>query len=351
MTTQATRTQFDGERLLECRPSLACRALSYAASATRPTSSGSPTVIRESNRADEIPWIPTVDNLATGSWTIRRSIDPIRDVLLAELDDQPIGMTGVERVVRDGSPVYEMWSSVLPPFRRHGLGTALLGWCLARIRQRAAIEDPGVPIVVGADAEEQETGHRALLASAGFMPVRHFFLMRRPALDDVPDVPLPDGLEVRPVTEEQRRPILEAEFEAFQDHWGSRERSEEHFTETLSRAELDTDLWVVAWDGDQIAGVVENWIWADENAELGVKRGWLERISVRRPWRRRGLARALDRAVPRPPPRGRAWTRPCSVSIRRTRTARSGCTKASASRSTAVRRRTDGPSTPLMPAG
>jgi mycothiol synthase len=249
-------------------------------------------LIRESNRADEIPWLPTVDNLRT-ELENRESLDPARDLILAELGDLPIAMTGVERVVRDGSPVYEMWSSVLPPFRRQGLGTALLDWCLARIRDRAAVEDPGVPIVVQDGAEEQETGHRALLTKAGFTPVRHFFLMRRAMLDEIPDVPLPDRLEVRPVKEEQRRPILEAEFEAFQDHWGSRERSEEHFTMTLSRAELDTDLWVVAWDGDQIAGVVENWIWPDENAELGVKRGWLERISVRRPWRRRGLARAL----------------------------------------------------------
>ena len=292
MTTNATRTMIDGETLLEMPtitrlPGVVVRRFREASDFERLA-----TVIRESNRADEIPWIPTVDNLRS-ELESRGSIDPSRDVILAELGDQPIAMTAVERVVRDGSPVYEMWSSVLPPFRRQGLGTALLDWCFARIRQRAAIEDPGLPIVVGADSEEQETGNRALLTKAGFMPIRHFFLMRRVDLDDVPDIPLPDGLEVRPVTEEQRRPILEAEFEAFRDHWGSRERSEEHFTKTLTRAELDTDLWVVAWDGDQVAGVVENWIWPEENAELGVMRGWLERISVRRPWRRRGLARAL----------------------------------------------------------
>ena len=290
--TQAMRTPIDRDAIPELPtvprlPGVVVRPFRDATDFERIA-----TVIRESNRADEIPWLPTVDNLRT-ELENRDSIDPTRDMILAELGDQPIGMTGVERVVRDGSPVYEMWSSLLPAFRRQGLGTALLAWCFARIRQRAAVEDPGLPIVVQTDAEEQETGHRALLAGAGFRPVRHFFLMRRPTLDDVPDVPLPDGLDVRAVTEEQRRPILEAEFEAFQDHWGSRERSEEHFTMTLSRAELDTDLWVVAWDGDQIAGAVENWIWPDENAELGVKRGWLERISVRRPWRRRGLARAL----------------------------------------------------------
>lgn len=209
-------------------------------------------IIRESNGYDQIPWLPTVGNLRA-ELENRASIDPPRDLMVAELDGQAIGFTGVERVVRDGAPVYEMWCSLHPTYRRRGLGTALLEWTLARIRQRATVEDPGIPIVVHADAEEQEAGHRALLAQAGFAPVRHFFLMRRPTLDAVPDVPLPEGLEVRPVTAADRRPILEAEFEAFEDHWGSRERSEEHFTLTLSRAELDTGLWVVAWDGDQIA--------------------------------------------------------------------------------------------------
>ena len=42
--------------------------------------------------------------------------------------------------------------------------------------------------------------------------------------------------------------------------------------------------------------MVQNWIWPEENERLGVKRGWLEHISVRRPWRRRGLARAITAA-------------------------------------------------------
>ena len=42
--------------------------------------------------------------------------------------------------------------------------------------------------------------------------------------------------------------------------------------------------------------MIENWIWTEENETLGVRRGWLERVSVRRPWRRRGLARAMTTA-------------------------------------------------------
>ena len=48
--------------------------------------------------------------------------------------------------------------------------------------------------------------------------------------------------------------------------------------------------------GSATTGVVQNWVWPEENTRLGVKRGWLEHISVRRPWRRRGLARAITAA-------------------------------------------------------
>ena len=36
-----------------------------------------------------------------------------------------------------------------------------------------------------------------------------------------------------------------------------------------------------------------NFIYPAENETLGQRRGWLDHVSVRRPWRRRGLASAL----------------------------------------------------------
>ena len=252
-------------------------------------------LIAACNDHDKIPWFPTGENLRT-DMEHSSTMDPVRDLLFAEVGGKVVGATTVERSVRDGVPVYDMEGSVHPTFRRRGLATALLGWTVDRVRLRASIEDPGVAAFMQGGAEEQETGHRALLDRAGFEPVRHFFLMRRAPLDDVPDVPLPDGLEVRIVSADQHRSILDAEFEAFRDHWGHREENEDDYRTTFARSELDTGLWIVAWDGDQVAGVVENWIWPDENEKLGVRRGWLERISVRRPWRRRGLARALTAA-------------------------------------------------------
>ena len=43
--------------------------------------------------------------------------------------------------------------------------------------------------------------------------------------------------------------------------------------------DLDTSLWQVGWDGDEVAGSVQTWIWKEENETLGTKRAWLESVS------------------------------------------------------------------------
>jgi ribosomal protein S18 acetylase RimI-like enzyme len=49
----------------------------------------------------------------------------------------------------------------------------------------------------------------------------------------------------------------------------------------------------VAWDGDQIASVIHNYIDQKDNEEYQRKRGYTEGICTRRPWRKLGLARSL----------------------------------------------------------
>ncbi len=247
---------------------------------------------RVANSQDGIPWRPTEENL-------RSEIDgadglvPEADIVLVEGDLGLVAFAMVERIVRDGVPTYDLWGYVHPELRRNGIGSVLFAHNTTRIAARVALEDAGADVRMQAHAEEREIGHRTLLEGSGFEPVRHFFLMRRPGLDDIPDPPLPNGLELRTVSPAEHRAIWAAEDEAFQDHWGAHAHTEHEFQATFGQSALDTDLWAVAWDGDQVAGVVQSWIWPEENAELGVQRGWLERISVRRPWRNRGLGQAL----------------------------------------------------------
>ena len=198
--------------------------------------------------------------------------------------------------IRAGEPRYRIWGHVDPAWRRRGLGTALLLENVRRADERATEHGdprsagrPEIRSLIGTTAP----GDEALLRAAGLVPIRWTFLMRRPTLDDIPDAPLPAGLEFRTVATDHHRAIALADDEAFRDHWEPEDFREAAFEALFSNAELDTGLWVVAWDGDEVAGSVQSWIWRHENEQLAVRRGWLESISVRRPWRRRGVARAM----------------------------------------------------------
>ena len=294
----------------------------------------------EAHTLDDIPWLPTAQNLQV-EMDATEGADPVNDIVIVEVDGRVIAASGVERGLRDQVPTYEVWGAVDPAFRHRGLGTALMGWSLGHARVRASREDPGTPVNVGTFARDTETAHRALIAAAGLEPARHFFLMRRDGFAGIPDAPLPDGLEIRAVTEDQHRAIFEAENEAFRDHWGHRELSEGDYASTYGRAELDTDLWVVAWDGDQVAG--------SSRTGSGRRRTTGSASSAAGSSTSASDARGGGAGSPRrsPRPRSSSSKRPgsrkrCSVSIRRTRTGRWGCTRASASWSTAARRPTTG---------
>ncbi len=216
-----------------------------------------------------------------------------RDLLVAELDDTVVAFAAGYRLVRDGVLTGELWGAVDPPFRRQRIGTALFEANRARLaRELAADPRPG-PRELHSWAMDSEASARALLDDQGFVPIRFGFEMRRFLTGSLPERSLPEGIEMRPVTPDQHRAIFEADDEAFQDHWGHRTMGEGDFQNMFDGPNVDTSLWCVAWDGDQVAGSVMNGIFERENAELGVRRGWLEHVSVRRPWRGRGVAKAL----------------------------------------------------------
>lgn len=249
-------------------------------------------VMAASNRHDQIPYLPTAAHLREEFEGASR-FEQTTDVVLAEVDGVPVANAGIERVLREGIPSYEIWGHVDPGWRRRGIGSALLHENLRRVAELGALEPGGVGFNIRSHAGESEVGQRRLLEAAGFETIRWFFLMRRSLLDDIPHAPLPEGLDIRPVQPDQHRRIWEADNEAFRDHWQANDPEEADFTRLFAQQDLDTSLWVVAWDGEDVAGVVQPWIWKDENRELDVARGWLEHISVRRPWRRRGVGRAL----------------------------------------------------------
>jgi GNAT superfamily N-acetyltransferase len=231
------------------------------------------------------------------SYRSTRNYDPFKDVLIAEVDGKVVAYNRMfwEREL-DGSRIYWHFGFVLPEWREKGIGAALIGWAEAHAREidaEHAREAGDGPAFVSASVHSKMPGLDNLLNTLGYEPVRFEFDMETPNLEHIPDVPMPEGLEVRPAKPEHYHAIWEANGEAFRDHWGATEPDEAEFTGWINHPFNQPELWMVAWDGDQVAGSILNYINHEYNARSGRKLGYTESISVRRPWRRRGLARAL----------------------------------------------------------
>jgi ribosomal protein S18 acetylase RimI-like enzyme len=244
---------------------------------------------------DGVPARYTVDEKLNDHSHPSDAFDARRDVTIAEVDGAMVGYSvrgwtdAHDSFVRQ----YRVDGSVVPAWRGRGIGRAILRESMRLATELARTHDMPRARVFGSQSHEGQPADEALLAGEGFAPVRYFFDMTRPDLDDIPELDLPAGLEVRPVTLTDARAVWQADVEAFRDHWGGYEASEANFQRWLESPETDPSLWIIAFDGSEIAAGVIVAIYPQENAALGVQRGWLDDVFTRAPWRRRGLARAL----------------------------------------------------------
>ena len=223
--------------------------------------------------------------------------DLATDLRIGEIAGRPVAYVRVEwRDEHRGDRAFGT-ATFITPDAPAGTFAALLDWALARHRANAATTPAdGRRAVVVAATYGDDAEATAELRARGFADARFGYEMLRPTLDEIPDRRLPAGVEVRLVRPEHRRAIFEAEVDAFSGHWGAgtadgsdaswREFQEDPFNR-------DTDLWQVAWAGDEIVGMVRPFVNEEENARLGVRRGWCENISTRAGWRGRGIASAL----------------------------------------------------------
>ena len=249
-----------------------------------------------SREVDGAEWVLTVDDI-TREYTHLVNSDPLRDMIIAEINGEMVGFSRGEWLL-ETSGLYRYWFPLylIPAWRDRGIRRAMLRWMEARLRQVAAEHPAGARKAFSTWAPAKAESLAALLEDEGYQPVRYFNKMTRPLDGNLPDFPMPSGLEMRPVEPEQYRLIWEASEEAFRDHWGFSPSEEAYYQEWLEDPVIfQPELWQIAWDTErnEIAGQVRTFIDELENEKHNRRRGYTEFISVRRPYRRRGLARAL----------------------------------------------------------
>jgi ribosomal protein S18 acetylase RimI-like enzyme len=250
-------------------------------------------VINGMKQADGSQRTDTLDDIVN-NYQHLMNCDPYQDMLFAEIegDVQAYGRAWwMEEASGLRRYIYLLFTR--PAARQDALGMAMADWFEARLRQIHAEHGAPAEAALEVFAEAHEEWLTGIWAARGFREVRYGYGMVRDLSDPIRDVPCPPGIELRPIRADMLRACWDASQEAFQDHWGYVPPDEDQFQRWLKDVKDEFPLWKVGFDGDQIAGQVQNFVNKEENAEYNRLRGYTEGISTRRAWRKQGLARYL----------------------------------------------------------
>jgi len=250
---------------------------------------------RRSFEADKTDYFETPEDLASyyGSSPDR---NPYSEIVIAEAVGEPIAYGRVwTDPGSEGGLVYWHNAHVVPEWRNTDLRLAMLRFNERQIISMAKRKDMKGPFVCKVWVLDEPNDWRDMIVSEGYRAVMYFFEMIRRNLDDIPEVSFPDGLELRPPEPEDYPKIWNASKEAFRGKpWFVEASYDEKYYDAWRKSPaFQPDLWRVAWDGDEVAGMARNEISIDQNREFGRSRGYTQHLSVSPKWRRRGLGRAL----------------------------------------------------------
>lgn len=220
-------------------------------------------------------------------WFANPKLDPERDMFIAEENGKPVAYADVGDSSETGE---QFWIDLrLPPDASESAGAALVEAAVRRALEIAALHDARGPRRIIADASSTNALAGAVLERAGFSLYRHSYRMVIDLEGEIAEPRFPDGLDVRTFAAGEERAVFEVVNEAFADSYDHVRGSFDEWRHWLLEAEsFDPELWWLVYDGDELVGLC---LCRPYEAEPDM--GWVASLGVRRPWRRRGIARAL----------------------------------------------------------
>jgi mycothiol synthase len=215
-------------------------------------------------------------------WLTGPDLDPATDARIAVVDGRIVGYADIS-----DHPHPRYWADLrVPPSEDDEVREALRGWLEQRFRERADGADGALLRFFVWSPDEPL---KQLLERSGYQLIRHSYRMRIDFSGDLPEPEWPEGIIVRTVTDDDTDAVYATHQESFEDSWEHTRTPRDEWEHWLrSSDEFDPTLWFLAEEAGEPAGVLFG---KPQEAEEGL--GWVSVLGVRRPWRRRGLGRAL----------------------------------------------------------
>lgn len=222
-------------------------------------------------------------------------VNPEQNVFVAEDGKQLYGFAFLRLVDEPTETTFRTWLVVHRDARPDGLEACLLGRLHTRAQERLG-ECKNEVVNFHTFVNLLERNRIAVIEQFGMREIRRFWQMVRPLDAPVAEPRFPDGIVMRAYrigSDDEKMNI--ADNEAFSDHWGHAEYPLERWVHYVSQPFFRPDLTVIAHDAatGEVAGFCTIVVNTEENKRIGIQRGWIDILAVRRPWRKRGLGTAL----------------------------------------------------------
>lgn len=230
-------------------------------------------------------------------WDSPRSV-PQADTLVGFDSDGRVVATawaGCNRSVTERRGV-RLMGAVRPDRRGEGIGRSVLGWEIAHALEwdRATRQEGYGPLELRLYAPTDQADIRDLAVRHGLAVERYFFEMTR-RLDDPLSVPDVDGVVVVDWDQARSREAQRVIDEAFRDHWGHADRTDQMWDEVMESQSFRPDWSLIAVESTSgtIVGAALNCAYEQDWSATGTTEGYTDELAVSRSHRGRGIASAL----------------------------------------------------------
>jgi len=221
------------------------------------------------------------------------AIDPDRDILTVHDADGRV-IAGAAFELRQPGVSSMTFGWVHPDAYGLGLGQAIVDWGVANARSLVDEAPDGALVEHVMPVNVKNARAIRLAERNGFTPSRYFLEMATQLGDDIEVAQLTEGLSLRTMHPDEGIARLSAALDdAFRDHFGHVDAPIENVIARMENfrasAMWDDSLVWLAEDAGEIAGFCV----CIRSRGANPKEGYVGSLGVRRPWRKRGLARFL----------------------------------------------------------
>jgi len=216
------------------------------------------------------------------------------DVKVVELEGKLIGVTYTYFLPSESKEERcYIFGGVLPEFRQHGVGTALMTWAIPHGKSLLQSTGRTLPKYLRANVSQQNESAARLCAKFGMKPARFEEDMIRD-LTNLPEADMNQKYVIAPWDLARNEEARNVKNLAFQDHWGSTPTSSEHWLQMVngSTARLDHSFFAVNQQ-QEIVGLLLTHRFESDDELLGKRIGWIDKLATLAEHRKQSIAKNL----------------------------------------------------------